>query len=585
MKKLLISIFAAFFCINATATNMLSVDSMKISGNHLANLSQRFVANIRNNTESGFEGHIYLLALNKNDGSVTTCLDTLFAVSSYNSRTLEFFHALPEGDFELRLSTDADGQQIIGISDITIQPLRKLDFKAMLSLDMLAKAENQYVLYGNRIRGWVRVENHDNSYFGIHGGKAEDDGIVLWLEDSDTGERFFTKHLAAHLRKDCYMETAFAHDTVFHEGARYALKVGYGMPYGLEAIDSLCFTAASGTYSYWTFDGQVLPLPVSDESTFPIELVVPAEAVAIDLRGHHNSDTSPRINTSQANPNCLYYLESQDDVPEGLDEEYNIVKGLEATNIKLTEGHDYYCPLAFRTQFVSYLMTPSYDNEDAELRGRGYSKTLVLPFTPTHVMLYDINGNTEVLHSDMIQVLRYYGTHADTLNLSRCEIAQMHPYAPYILGVYIGSSLLFIGENVAVPMTQEAIVRDKLFNFVGTTVARQLTNRCYVYEPEETCFRQYTDDDSVEAFQAYLDAVSISDATATTLSISDSAWGPKGNPNNATIPTVIKSIKETNIDEATICDLTGRQIRQPQPVERPLSKGVYIIGGRKVVVK
>ena len=585
MKKLLISIFAAFFCISATATNMLSVDSMKIYGNHLANLSQHLVANIRNNTESGYEGHIYLLALNKSDGSVTTCIDTLFAVSSYNSRTLEFFPALPKGDFELRLSTDADGQQIIGISDITILPLRKLDFKAMLSLDMLAKAEDQYVLYGNRIHGWVRVENHDDSYFGIHGGKAEDDGIVLWLEDSDTGERFFTKHLAAHLRKDCYMETAFAHDTVLHEGAHYALKVGYGMPYGLEAIDSLCFTAASGTYSYWTFDGQVLPLPVSDVSTFPIELVVPAEAVAVDLRGHHDSDTSPRINTSQANPNCLYYLESQDDVPEGLDEKYNIVKGLEATNIKLTERHDYYCPLAFRTQFISYLMTPSYDNEDSELRGRGYSKTLVLPFTPTHVMLYDINGNTEVLHSDMIQLLRYYGTHADTLNLSRCEIAQMHPYAPYILGVYIGSSLLFIGENVAVPMTQEAIVRDKLFNFVGTTVARRLTNRCYVYEPEETCFRQYTDDDSVEAFQAYLDAVSISDATATTLSISDSAWGPKGNPNNATIPTVIKSIKETSNNTATIYDLTGRQIRQPQPVERPLSKGVYIIGGHKVIVK
>jgi hypothetical protein len=272
-------------------------------------------------------------------------------------------------------------------------------------------------------------------------------------------------------------------------------------------------------------------------------------------------------------------------VPEGLDEKYNIVKGLEATNIKLTERHDYYCPLAFRTQFISYLMTPSYDNEDAELRGRGYSKTLVLPFTPTHVMLYDINGNTEVLHSDMIQLLRYYGTHADTLNLSRCEIAQMHPYAPYILGVYIGSSLLFIGENVAVPMTQEAIVRDKLFNFVGTTVARRLTNRCYVYEPEETCFRQYTDDDSVEAFQAYLDAVSISDATATTLSISDSAWGPKGNPNNATVPTVIKSIKETSNNAATVCDLTGRQIRQPQPVERPSFKGVYIIGGHKVIVK
>ena len=258
------------------------------------------------------------------------------------------------------------------------------------------------------------------------------------------------------------------------------------------------------------------------------------------------------------------------------------MQGLEATNIKLTEGYDYYCPLAFHTQFISYLMTPSYDDEAAEMCGRGYSNTIVLPFRPTHALLYDINDGTEMLHSDMIQVLRYYGTHADTLTLERCEIADMQPYAPYILGVYIGSSLLFVGENVDIPMTQEAIVRDKLFNFVGTTVARRLTNRCYVYEPEETCFRQYTNDDSVEAFQAYMDAVS--DATMNTLSISDATWGPKGNPNNATVPTAIKSIKETNNNDATVYDLTGRQMKQ-QPISRPLSKGVYIIGGRKVVIK
>ena len=76
----------------------------------------------------------------------------------------------------------------------------------------------------------------------------------------------------------------------------------------------------------------------------------------------------------------------------------------------------------------------------------------------------------------------------------------------------------------------------------------------------------------------------VSDASMNTLSISDATWGPKGNPNNATVPTAIKSIKETNNNDATVYDLTGRQMKQ-QPISRPLSKGVYIIGGRKVVVK
>ena len=586
MKKLLISIFGALLSMTAQAIDAPLADSISVYGNHLAQLTQLVEIALRNPSDTDYEGRLYLLVCNKSNGSVTPCCDTLVTVKAQNACLLWLKCSLPEGDLELRLSADANGQQPLRTCDVTILPLRKLDFKTTFSLDMMM-IEGKQVLYGSRIRGWVRVQNNDDAYYGANGGTADDDGLVLWLEDSDTGERLYTKHIADELRADWHIDTDFDYDAVFRDGAHYALKAGYGMPYGLEAIDSLCFTTTSGFGTYWTADGQVLPLDYNEATTGlgdeQSTLHIPAEAVAADLRGQYAYDKPYVIDASQANPNCLYYLDPQANIPEGLDESYNIVQGLEATNIKLNEGYDYYCPLAFHTQFVSYLMTLSYDDEAAEMCGRGYSNTIVLPFRPTHALLYDINDGTEMLHSDMIQVLRYYGTHADTLTLERCEIADMQPYAPYILGVYIGSSLLFVGENVDIPMTQEAIIRDNLFNFVGTTVARQLTNSSYIYEPETNSFRRCLADSRVASFQAYMDAVS--DASMNTLSISDATWGPKGNPNNATIPTVIKSIKETSNNTATIYDLTGRQIRQPQLVERPLSKGVYIIGGHKVIVK
>ena len=586
MKKLMITIFGILLSMTAAAADMLVADSISVYGNHLAQLTQLVEIALRNPSDTDYEGRLYLLVCDKSNGSVTPYGDTLVTVKANYAGQLWLKCSLPEGDLELRLSTDAEGQQLLKSCDVTILPLRKLDFKTTFSLDMLTTKDGNRVLYGNRIRGWVRVQNNDGNYYGANGGTADDDGLVLWLEDSDTGERLYTKHIADELRADWHIDTDFAYDAVFRDGAHYALKVGYGMPYGLETIDSLCFTTTTGFGTYWTADGQVLSLDDieattgfgDDQST----LRIPAEAVAVDLRGLHTFGKPVTIDASKANPNCLYYLDQQDDVPEGLDESQNIVQGLEATNIRLNEDFDYYCPLAFHTQFISYLMTPSYDDEDAEMLGRGYSSTIVLPFHPTHVLLYDVNGETENLHGDMIQVLRYYGILADTLTLARCEVAKMKPYAPYVLGVYIGSCLLFVGEDVDVPMTQEAIVRDNLFDFVGTTVTRTLTNRNYVYDPATTSFRQCSSNDKVSPFQAYLEATG--EVSSVTLSISDYDWGPKGNPNNATATTDIKPFTRTDRN-TTAYDLTGRQVTQQPSVIRPLSKGVYIIGGRKIVVK
>ncbi|MCR5680629.1 MAG: hypothetical protein K6G08_10555 [Prevotella sp.] len=583
MKKQLLSLLCLLSAMTATAATSspsgLSVDSISINGNFIAQLSQHVEISIRNTSDTDFEGRLYMLALNKSDGSLTPSLDTLVSIKASKSLWFTLYPTLPEGDLELRLATDADGQQVIGSSNVAISPLRKLNFNAVFSLDMLSETDTEKVLYGSRIRGWMRVSNYDAPYYGAYGGTADDDGFVLWLEDSDNGEILFKRHLCSMLPYYNWVQTSFAHDAVFRDGAHYKLKVGYGMPYGLETIDSLCFTTRRGINTYWTADGQVLPLPLLSDG----QLLVPAEAVAVDLRGQNAINTVFSLDASQANPNCLYYLDIPDNVPQGLDESHNIVRGMEAAKIILTEGNDFYCPLAFRARFVSYLMTPSYNNPDAEACRRGYSETIVLPFAPSSINLYDVNGGTDMLHPDMLKVLEYYGNIGDSLNISVISsIQMMEAYKPYILGVYVGSSLLFIGENTVIPMTGEAIVRGNGLDFMGTTVSRRLSPQYYVYSPDDYSFRR-GDDDVIEPFHACLYATKAVEpeggSALGSLGISDYVWGSKGRPGDSTIsglqPTTRGSEKSKTVYSTTGCQMDSRH----------LSKGIYIIDGRKFIVK
>ena len=578
----------------AAADSALGVDSIRLYGNQVAQLTQKIDLSVHNRAAADFEGRLYLTALNLDDDRLSPCLDTLVSVKAGSSRQLLLYTVLPQGRLQLRLSTDAGGRECVGTYDVTVQPLRKLDMKATFSLDMLSR---EGVFYGSRIKGWARVENLDGDYFGARGGKGERDGIVVWLEDRDSGERLFSKHVASTLPSHRSAETAFAYDGVFRSGGRYALKAGYGMPYGLEPIDSLCFTAsaATGTVTYWTAQGEVVELlpegagspaspPVSDDK---ITLPIPAEAVAIDLRGlkvPSVEESSVAFDASRANPNCIYYLDADCDQMPGLDNSLNLVRGLEAEHISLTEGHDFYCPMAFRAKFVSYLMTPSYADPADEAVGRGYSETIVLPFRPTHVNLYDVNSDTEALHADMLKVLRYYGYDADTLTVAVLNsLSEMEAYQPYILGVYVGSRLLFTGVDTSVPMTGEAIVRGGAVDFVGTTVSRRLSPDYYVYSPADYSFLQVGAADVMAPFRACLYAAD--KKPHTNLDISRSVWGDKGKPGDA---TAIEPVTRAPMaDSPAVCDLAGRRLASDQWAPRGgrLPKGIYISGGRKIVVK
>lgn len=580
MKKLFFSIIALMLTVTASASagTTLTCDSIVLRGNNIAELTQYIGIHLRNYTDADISTRLCLLVNNHTDGSRTVCVDTVVDVQENFNRMLDFYRTLPEGDLTLTLATDAEGEQVLGSVNVTICPFRKLDLSASFTLDMLSEQDGENVLYGSHIRGSVLVQNNDQDFYSDYHGTS-DEGIVLFLEDLDTGERLFTQRILYMLWGGGRKDASFCYDAVFRNGARYALKAAYSTAHGLEVFDTLCFTTLSGTNMYWTADGTVLPLPESDDR----QLTVPGEAVAVDLRGQHLFNTVFSIDASQANPNCLYYLDLLDNVPAGLDDSHNIVRGLEADNIRLKENHDYYCPLAFHTQFISYIMTPSYDNADDELRGRGYSETIVLPFSPTSVSLYDINGATEMLHPDMLKVLRYRGNMGDSLCIEEVSLQQMLSYEPYLLGVYIGSSLLFIGENLKVPMTGEAIVRGSGIDFVGTTIALQLSPDAYLFNAGSNSFLQGGAENIVAPFHAYMLSI---DGADHYLGVSDSVWGSSGKPGDATAIGAALTNNKQGITDNEVCDLQGRKVTsRHSPLTTHLKKGIYIVAGRKVVVK
>jgi len=611
MKRLILSLCSFLLTLAASATttqdvSFLQSDSIDFYGNHLAQLTQEVEVPVFNHSDASFQGHLFLQGQHMESGTLTTYKDTLITLEPYGSKNLRFYIELAEGHHTIQLAADSQGKQVLRSMDVNILPLRKLNFSAIFTLEMMGQTNGEDVLYGNSVRAWASVENMDLFYMGAHGGTADDDGIVLQLKDADTDQVLFSKHIAKRVEGGswCKVEGTLNCDAPLRDGGHYVLRAAYGMPYGLEGIDSLCFTMRSGTNTYWTADGQVLPLPMGDDQ----QLKVPAEAVAVDLRKQHLLNTVFSIDASEANPNCLYYLDLLDNVPQGLDDSFNLVRQGEAAAIKLKEGHDYFCPLAFKAQFISYLMKPSYDNVDAELAGRGYSQTIVLPFHPSYACLYDINGPGQILnsnslmaapadstgssgqdnpdlHADLLHVLRYGGISGDTLVVSETTVRGMQAYAPYILGVYIGSSLLFVGQNTRVPMTTQAIERRQAFFFIGTTVARSLPVGTYVYRPEDNAFRSTVTESRIPPFQVYMVADEGEDPASSSIRITDASWGDRGNPNEATAISNLPAENMPKSDAGAVFDLSGRQIANAKAPLRSLPKGIYIIGKSKVVVK
>lgn len=596
MKNLLIITFALLAALKAGAAttsdaNVLMIDSIPLHGNRMDMMTQRIVICGTNHSDLDFEGLVHLFRETDDGGAIWLC-SHLLTVSAgwYFKEQIEC--ELPQGGYPVFLASDTEGQHRMADLWVEIGPLRPINFRVTFDGDMMSRVDGETVLSGHRLQGRLTLYNDDSlPYYGVAKMLSHSAGVMYHLWDVTRGQmathkEFLTAEVEAW--QSAVKDIAIDHD--FEEGHRYALVVDYAQPRDMVVIDSLFFTFHSGTNTYWTVDGAVHPLPVDGQ-----QLVVPAEAVAVDLRGLYYLNTVFTIDVSQANPNCIYYLDFLDNVPQGMTADCNVVRDGLAANIRLTDNNDFFCPKAFQTKYISYTLKPTgaYGNMP-------YAETLVLPFNPQGATIDDLNATSEELHDGLLKVFRYsgYGRDSygvDTLTICEVEANRMLAYTPYIVAVGVSSSVTFYAENAEVPITAPAIAHAGSLDFVGGTMFQTpLIPLPYRYDSMTGCFAVQYGNEPLPPFRAWFNR-NIKDGGEP---VENAANGENGAQTDGTPSDVssefLRFYTGFNLGEASsgvavpaasslpplVYSLSG--VRQNP---NRLAAGIYVVDGRKQVIR
>lgn len=225
-------------------------------------------------------------------------------------------------------------------------------------------------------------------------------------------------------------------------------------------------------------------------------MTVPTDAVAVSF--DELGDLSSYAITTNDNPNTLYYLPHDADIPSIL-QGRNVVKDYEAESITLTDGHDFYVPKAFSTSHITYTRKPALSSN-----GQVGWETIHLPFSVQKV----------ATSSTILNQLRgvstaegYWLKSFDRDNerfVSFTDVDEWTPNTPFLIGTSEcckGNDLVLSADNVMVQKTPANIVVSKNYQFIGTTGDKTAAD-AYVMNDSGTAF-VLTNLGDVDAFHAF----------------------------------------------------------------------------------
>lgn len=261
---------------------------------------------------------------------------------------------------------------------------------------------------------------------------------------------------------------------------------------------------AGGNYIYWKANGMTNRLPQNENT-----LKVPSEAVAVDLRGSGDIAKDCFIDASAANPNCIYYMDGDDGLPDGLDENRLIVRDLTIGDFIVDSRYDYYCPIAFKAGTALFNYTPF-----SELWGGPYpwmsmimSGVFVLPFDVQRAWLIDTNdvpGTDAGFDSRVLRVYRYIGDEEDVLRFSIVKEQQLNAYEPYLTFLF-PSRIAFYGENVTVPVTRTAYAMGNKYDLWCVTSSQPTPQWVYSWYCDHYYFYQGNLSETIRPFSGVVD--------------------------------------------------------------------------------
>ena len=351
------------------------------------------------------------------------------------------------------------------------------------------------------------------------------------------------------------------------------------------------FTFIRSTNSYWTADGSHRSLSVAeaDAST----LIVPKEALAVDLRGIYDDDVIYKIDVSEANPNCLYYLGFLDYVPKGFQSENNIIRNGEATTVVIDSNHDYYCPIPFKTKTALFTYTPVSESMGpaSPVMSQKLSGLITLPFTVQKAWLAGTNETNE----DMYPGTPFYNDDFKMAVLSSYEDKSfVFKYWPelvpnsidcYLIYDIKPSPVVFYAEDIEIPQFLSISMQVGGYNIHRRWTSTIAKNYTYSWNCDKGGICRNEEGALIRPFHVSIDKWDTDKAAFDTsleeIPIMIIVTSPT--------PVGIESLRQTPDDKA-IYSLYGQRVGTATYSDgrlnaNGLKPGLYLVGGKKVVIK
>lgn len=352
------------------------------------------------------------------------------------------------------------------------------------------------------------------------------------------------------------------------------------------------FTFRLSTNTYWTADGTQLPLTIGDNNT----LIVPKEATAVDLRGLYYLDTRFKIDISEANPNCLYFIGFIDYVPKGFTSDANIIREDEANVLSIDCNYDFNSPIPFKAKTAFFTYTPVSESMGpaSPVMSQRMSGLITLPFSAQKAWLAGTNEYHEdsPFSNDDFKIARLWGIDNGTIEFwplsSDAIISTLFYYLVYDMKP---SPLVFYAEDAYINYSGEYKEIRNSNNGVLLTQVSKKTRKADKYTYSWNCDRNcFVLNEEGATIRPYNVTVGVWDNYTKTIVDTGLEILPHriltSDPSSIDTP---KSL-ESNQQGQVIYSISGQRVgtatyTNGRLCTDGLKPGLYIVGGKKVVVK
>ena len=433
--------------------------------------------------------------------------------------------------------------------------------------DPVVENTESYQLYGNLFKATIRLTNNST--------EKDYRGQFLWLVIPSSYSGGTYNSVTVTVPKGDYIDVPIQVDGLNMNEAGYKLYIAYiyngvkcknvDIPgetiYGYALNPAIITLNADGTKTVTKPSG----------TTFN----TPSTALSVDLSG-----TGITTVSKNSNPNCLYILKTTDTTPAGLT---NVIKfdgtSYSADAITLTDNYDFQSPVDFTATTIEFTFA-----NDRWADGTNGWNTIMLPFNVSEVTANGTAIDWFKSSSDtgkQFWLKEFTSDGVGEVNFSFATAMKANtPYIIALPGDHWGAAYNLNGKTIkfkgsgTITKSGRTTVTAEYYRFMGQT-QKDNTENIYCINAAGNKFELKSTGGS-PAFRPYFKA-DIFDRTTSSLAIGfDETTGIKSLTPN---PSPIGEGSDV------IYDLQGRRIGQWSTLNSQLRPGLYIINGKKVILK